>query len=416
MKYMISIIACHLKFPSRLQNVATLYLISLMVRAPKHSLTFASAISGLNKSQFSRFLSKSSSIALANLNRLIRLVLLDFLNGRKPLIPGSPWTVALIIDATIQKRSSRHTHNAQKFNHGKGFVIGHQWTNIVLLINGIVIPLPPLKFLSKKTRIEQGLPKETEHEAIIRFILGLHLNDLIGPHRNGEVVVLLDAGYDNKKIQNTIIGRGWDFVAALKCSRGSRTSKEYHNNYLSRRVDDIFWACRKNAAWQTIRDHVNGWKSKKRKDFRGRELIGYLAGLPIELKLVLSEERGSRKGRKFLACSNPNISLGTVIRVYRKRWAIELFHKEVKSFLGFEDVSCHNFASVEAHVYWVYSAYLLLRKLFPSLQSVSERMDAVERELEKQTFRDILQKLTRFGGYQAVKSHCLEVIRGDVAA
>ncbi len=54
-----------------------------------------------------------------------------------------PWKSVLIIDATLQTRAGLHTQNAQRFNHGQGFVIGHQWTNIVLLSNDVLIPLPP---------------------------------------------------------------------------------------------------------------------------------------------------------------------------------------------------------------------------------------------------------------------------------
>src|SRR5918992_104349 len=44
---------------------------------------------------------------------------------------------------------------------------------------------------------------------------------------------------------------------------------------------------------------------------------------------------------------------------YRLRWAVALFHKNIKQFLGFEDVSTSGFDSVKSHVYWVYWAYML---------------------------------------------------------
>jgi len=46
------------------------------------------------------------------------------------------------------------------------------------------------------------------------------------------------------------------------------------------------------------------------------------------------------------------------------RWAIEIFHKEVKMFLGFEDVATKWFSSVMAHVHWVYSVYMLLNSKY----------------------------------------------------
>ena len=33
------------------------------------------------------------------------------------------------------KSLSLHGENVHRFNHGKKFIIGHRWTNIVLIIN-----------------------------------------------------------------------------------------------------------------------------------------------------------------------------------------------------------------------------------------------------------------------------------------
>jgi hypothetical protein len=405
-----------LNVPTRLKNIVSWYLLSLMMPAPKHSLTFAAKLSGLAKSQFSRFLLRSSELAVECLKELVVLVTKELSACRELLLKQAPWTITIIIDATLQKRSSRHPGNSQKFNHGGGFVIGHQWTNIILLINGKSIPLPPIAFYSKKERRRLKLPKETEQDCVIRFIDELNLEIFVGEHCPSEVVVLMDAGYDNKKIQRSILDRGWDFVAALKCSRGVRTEKEYETGVKkSRRVDDIFWAHR-NLSWNTIRDHVDGWKTKKRKEFRARELIGFLNGIRSKVKLVLSEERGSRKGRKFLACSNTKVGLGVIVRAYRKRWMIELFHKEVKSYLGFEDVSCHDFASVHSHVHWVYCAYLLFPRIVSDIESLSERQDELSRRFSNRKFAQIIQISTRFNGLESVKRYCYEVMCGSDAA
>jgi hypothetical protein len=40
-----------------------------------------------------------------------------------------PWNIAIIVDATFLTRSSLHTENAKKFNHGKGYVIGYKTEN-----------------------------------------------------------------------------------------------------------------------------------------------------------------------------------------------------------------------------------------------------------------------------------------------
>ena len=55
---------------------------------------------------------------------------------------GLPWKIVIIIDSTLQSRASLRPENAKRFNHGQGFVIGHQWTNIVLIINDILMVAP----------------------------------------------------------------------------------------------------------------------------------------------------------------------------------------------------------------------------------------------------------------------------------
>ena len=48
---------------------------------------------------------------------------------------------------------------------------------------------------------------------------------------------------------------------------------------------------------------------------------------------------------------------------------MELFHKTVKQYLGFEDVATSGFDSVMSHVHWVYCAYILLHMSPPGLSS-----------------------------------------------
>jgi hypothetical protein len=111
-----------------------------------------------------------------------------------------PWKTGLLIDSTLHQRSTLHTKSAKRFNHGKGFVIGHQWPNIVLLINEMIIPLPPIAFHSKKYCRKNNLKYKTENESLVEYLAQLNLQDYVGDHNPDEVVVLAHSGYDDKKI------------------------------------------------------------------------------------------------------------------------------------------------------------------------------------------------------------------------
>ena len=117
---------------TRILDTLAWYLLSLMIPSSKHSQTFAAEISGKNHSLFSDLLQKDSGFSLLTLNRASRRRLKKLMRKRKAIEKGAPWTIGIIIDATIHERSSRHLENAQIFNLGKGFVVGHKWTNIGL--------------------------------------------------------------------------------------------------------------------------------------------------------------------------------------------------------------------------------------------------------------------------------------------
>lgn len=210
----------------RNQLVCIWYILSLMVETRKHSLNYAAALSGLNKAQFSKFLSTHYNVAAYTLESLSKKQAKAFSKNFKKLV-SLPWSIIIMIDSTLHKRSTLKTENSKKFNHGNGYVIGHQWTNIVLYINGIIIPLPPIPFYSKSYCRKEKIKYKTEHDRIVEYLEILNLEEYIGPHMSQDVVVLADSGYDAKKIQNIIIQKGWHFIIALKSHRGIKSEAQY---------------------------------------------------------------------------------------------------------------------------------------------------------------------------------------------
>ena len=190
----------------RLKAVCLWYLVFLMLSVRKHSLTAAASFSGLRTSQFSRFLKNHPDVAVYQLDQLSKKQARRFSSAIKSLSAGQvPWQVAILIDSTIQHRCSLHSDNVKRFNHGKGFQIGHQWTNIVLLINDKLIPLPPIPFYTKSYCRKHRMTYKTENALVVEYIEKLNLIEYIGDHRSKQVVVLADSGYDDRKIENAIL-------------------------------------------------------------------------------------------------------------------------------------------------------------------------------------------------------------------
>jgi hypothetical protein len=406
----------HIAVRQRLERMCTSYLLFLMVVTTKHSLEEAARFSRLHKSLFSKMLQSHSKVAIATLESLSTTQARQFSKVLQR-VNGLPWKIVIIIDSTLQHRASLHPENAKTFNHGKGYVIGHQWTNIVLLLGGMLIPLRPIPFYSKRYCQTHDLTYQSEHERVVTYLRTLALEDYIGSYDRREVLVLADSGYDNKKIEKAIADHGWNFIIALSKTRSVKSEALSLTTPQSQQWChiDTFFRRHRRLKWNTIRLTTHGNK-RKRMDVRVRHTSGSLRSVG-KVELVCSELRNRPDGRrKYLACNDLRATARQIVMGYRLRWAVELFHKSVKQHLGFEDVATHGFDAVISHVHWVYSAYILLHMsppgLAPGVQSMGDKQRALQQGLADKEKRHILQKLTQIGGVQRYKAELRQALTG----
>src|SRR5262249_31371402 len=92
-------------------------------------------------------------------------------------VHGLPWKIVILIASTMQHRGSLNPENAHTFKHGQGYVIGHQWTNIVLVLGDMLIPLPPIPFYSKRYCQTHHLAYHSEHERVVAYLRTLDLEE-----------------------------------------------------------------------------------------------------------------------------------------------------------------------------------------------------------------------------------------------
>jgi hypothetical protein len=135
--------------------------------------------------------------------------------------------------------------------------------------------------------------------------------------------------------------------------------------------------------------------------------MGYLRYVG-QVQLVCSELRKRPEGRrKYLACHDLHVTARQIVTAYRLRWAVELFHKQTKQHLGFEDVATSGFDSVISHVHWVYCAYILLHLSPPGVtaevKSLGDQQRQLQHALDHKDKRRVFQKLTQIGGVQRYK-------------
>ena len=392
---------------TRLKMLFFWYLLSLMTETRKHSLSFASELSGIGIPSFSRFLcgnEKNIVLSMNDLSKKQARIYSHALNETKKM----PQRIFVLVDDVLQKRCSLKSENVQKFRHGHGFAIGHQWTNIVLFLNGKMVPLPPIPFYTKKYCREKNITYKTSHQRIVEYIDSLNLNEYTGPHAACNVIVLTDSGFDDKKIQNAVLKKKWHFICALKNSRGVKSVSKYAKDPKSSDWDGIavFFKKFRNLPWSAIRIFTDGPK-KRRTEFRIRHAEVFLKKTG-KIRAACSEFKKKCGGRrKFFACSDLKMQPRQILIAYRIRWKIEIFHKHIKMHSGFEHAAPKHFSSAVSHVHLVYMAYILLHSGLPGTgdesDSVTEKQAKVRQILENRENACIIHELTKIGGAERLK-------------
>jgi hypothetical protein len=252
---------------------------------------------------------------------------------------------------------------------------------------------------------------------VVASLRALDLEDSLGSYDRREVLVLAESGYDNKKIEQVMAAKGWNFIIALSKPRRVQSEALSLTPPTSQpwcHIDTFFRRHRRRK-WDTMRLATRGNK-RKRMDVRVRHTAGSLRYVGT-VELVCSERRNRPDGRrKFLACNDLRATARQIVTGYRMRWAVELFHKCVKQHLGFEEGATHGFDAVIAHVHWVYCAYILLHMappgLSPGVQSIGDRQRALQQGLADKEKRHILQQLTHIGGVQRYKDELRPALAG----
>ncbi|PIQ85212.1 MAG: hypothetical protein COV74_09645 [Candidatus Omnitrophica bacterium CG11_big_fil_rev_8_21_14_0_20_45_26] len=160
------------------------------------------------------------------------------------------------------------------------------------------------------------------------------------------VTVLMDSWYACAPILLPIIEAGWTFVAAIKCNRileinGKRTV--------------IRHLAKGPRTYKTVR------LSRNRK-LKVSKRIVYLPKIGTVLLFIT---KGGAKETRFLITNSLSMSEPEMVRLYRQRFGIEIFHKDIKQHLAFGHVFMRSWQGVQTHWTIVMIAYNLITLTVP---------------------------------------------------
>ena len=153
--------------------------------------------------------------------------------------------------------------------------------------------------------------------------------------------VLFDTWFSNPAQLCAVKKIGLDSIAMIK--KSSRIFYEYEGKQLS--IQKIFGICKKRRGRSKYLLSV---------DVRVGE-----DGLPA--KIVCVRNKKNKKDWVAFICTKPDLSEEEIIRIYGKRWQIEVFFKACKSYLSLVS-ECHSLSydALTAHVAIVFTRYLMI--------------------------------------------------------
>ena len=304
-----------------------------------------------SKNTFYRFLNSSKT----NWLRFTSLLAADIVNnGIKELTDESRKNVFIIDDSLFNRTSCKKTELGSKvfdhtsMNYKKGYrMLTLSWSdgNTLIPVNSCLLAsskesniIGPTKAFDKRTLAgkRRKLAQTKAPEVMMTLLDTATTAGLSADY------VLFDSWFANPTQITDIKSKGMDVIAMIK--KSSRIKYEYCGEQLN--IKEIYS------------------RNKKRRG-RSKYLLSIDVKIgkenPIPAKIVCVRNKANRKDWLAFICTDTDLSEEEIIRIYGKRWQIEVFFKTCKSMLNLIG-ECHSLSydALTAHTAIVFTRYMLL--------------------------------------------------------
>ena len=341
-----------------------------------------------SKNTVYRFLNSTKT----NWLRFTTLLATDVINRTiKPLTSEKRSNVFIFDDTLFSRTGYKKTelasrvfdHNDRKYKKGfRMLTLGWSDGNTFIPVNSCLLASSQKKNILGTTRTfdkrtiagrRRTLALKKGTEAMIDLLDTALSAGLNADH------VLFDTWFANPAQIVAIKNRSMDVIAMLK--KSSKIYYEYNGEKLS--VKQIYSKNRKRPGHSKYLLSVDVMLGKTN---------------PIPAKIVFVRNKVNRKDWLAFVCTNTQLSEEEIIRIYGKRWDIEVFFKTCKSRLNLIK-ECHSLSydALTAHTSIVFARYILLaveQRMNEDMRSLGELFYIVADELEDITFSESLRIIT----------------------
>jgi len=198
---------------------------------------------------------------------------------------------------------------------------------------------------------------------------------------NIRLVVLADEYFEGTKLTELCRRKGYVFIAPVNSRRNLEGGKKLYarGKALPRSAYRELVLRRGEEDTASHRRHLPGCAGEKGRrayrfyhERRGVARIGEV-GVVYSWKRKRNRSGGLTSGETFkvLVCSDPDVSPRQIIEWFEMRWEVEVYFRDLKSYLGLCDYQGTDFKALERHVDLVMLSFMLLDEMRLELMSRS---------------------------------------------
>lgn len=276
-------------------------------------------------------------------------------------IPGAKRVAYIIIDGTAQKKRGRKMENTIIFKKGRTcdhfFIMGV----IYFPDTKVRIPLPRRRYHTKSYCQKHKIKYRSQVELAEMMLRYAKLPDDL------EVIVLFDSFFPSERIINIIKAKGYHFICSV---RNNRVDVE-----TGKQLKDI---CQSHISEGRIEHRTQIRVPGKRSRYNHPSAHRYETKIFItcteklaiskmgEVQVVFSHKETDEpqlKNMRYIVTDMLYLSTCSILTIYSYRWQIELFFKELKSYLGLGNYQMLSFRAIIRHVDCVIMAFMYLEHL-----------------------------------------------------
>lgn len=303
-----------------------------------------------SKNTFYRFLNSSKT----NWLRFTTLLSQKAVDTIEPLTSKERVNVFVVDDSLFERTSCKRTElGSRVFDHTsmkycKGYrLMTLGWTdgNTFLPINSSLLASSKKSNLIGPVEDFDGRSLAARRRRLAQMkgtdvMIELLKNAQSAGHRAG--YVLFDTWFSSPAQLVAVKDLGLDSIAMIK--KSSRIYYEYEGEQLS--IKKIFGICKKRRGRSKYLLSVNVMIGRDQK---------------IPAKIICVRNKKNKKDWIAFICTDQKLSEEEIIRIYGKRWQIEVFFKTCKSYLQMI-TECHSLSydALTAHVAIVFVRYLMI--------------------------------------------------------